>query len=387
MDSKTGVFAMRMAAVAVLTAAVSMALVPAATAEPPKKPAAPAHAPPPPPKPQVRQFNTQSHPVQQFNTHAHVQQFNTQSHPVQQFNNQPHTVQQLHVTKPVTVPQPNALPNQPVNAPQQGLRAFTPNRGPNSPAPGPAAGNALKLGPGKPIFTPVNAGLRPGPQGLQPIKPAFPVVTINNRFFPIVKGPKFIFLGGARRFFVPIGGLGVVLIGGSYWYPDGYVAIDRPYCAGLTPDGCSLHWRMVDFVDGGGEPQCVQYCPQVGPPPVQIATLPPPPPLPQGGQCQLTIFSDPSFNGTSAPTADNQPKLSQTGWRNEISSLQVQSGTWDFFTDEDFGGVAMRLTPGRTRCWLRTSTRRSDRSCARREAPGSNRPLKKASKWHGAVSG
>jgi len=37
---------------------------------------------------------------------------------------------------------------------------------------------------------------------------------------------------------------------------------------------------MVDFVYGGGEPQCVQYCPVVGPPPAQIATLPPLSPCP-----------------------------------------------------------------------------------------------------------
>ena len=149
-------------------------------------------------------------------------------------------------------------------------------------------------------------------------------------------------MGGFKKFFVPLGVLGVVLIGGSYWYPDGYVSIAGPACTGYTPDGCELHWREVDFADGGDAPQCVQYCPQVGPPPAQIATLPPPPPIPQGA-CQMTIFSDPNFAGTSAPTGDNQPNLSLTGWRNEISSVQVQAGTWDFFSDENFGGEQMRL--------------------------------------------
>jgi Beta/Gamma crystallin len=204
--------------------------------------------------------------------------------------------------------------------------------------------NALKLGPGKPNFTPV--GLKPGPSGFQQIKPAFPAVAFKNKFFPIFKGPHFMWVGGFKKFFVPVGVLGVVFIGGSYWYPDGYIAIDGPSCGGFTPDGCQLHWRMVDFADGGGEPQCVQYCPRSGPPPAQVATLPPPPPLPSNGACQVTIFSDPNFAGTSAPTGDSQPALSQTGWRNEISSIQVQSGTWDFFTDENFGGEQMRLPPG-----------------------------------------
>ncbi len=209
---------------------------------------------------------------------------------------------------------------------------------------GQPSGTALKLGPGKPIATPVLNGLRPGPAG---VRPNFPVVSVNNRFFPIAKGPRYIYVGGARRLFVPLTALGVALIGGSYWYADGYVSVDRPYCTGFTPEGCSLQWRMVDLVDGGAEPQCVSYCPQVGPPPAQVAALPPPPPPPPGdGQCALTIFSDPNFAGTSAPTGDNQPKLSQTGWRNEISSIQVQSGTWDLYTDEDFGGTAMRLIPG-----------------------------------------
>jgi len=154
------------------------------------------------------------------------------------------------------------------------------------------------------------------------------------------------YLGGRRRLFVPLGVLGAVLIGSSYWYPDGYVSIAGPYCTGFTPDGCELHWRMVDFVDGGGEPQCVQYCPQAGPPPAQVGTLPPPPPLPSQGTCQLTIFSDPNFAGTSAPAGDNQPNLSESGWQNAISSIQVQSGTWDFFTDDDYGGNTMRLATG-----------------------------------------
>jgi len=174
----------------------------------------------------------------------------------------------------------------------------------------------------------------------------FPTVSVNNRFFPIVRAEKFIHMGGRNRFFVPLGALGAVLIGESYWNPDGYVSTAAPLCTGFTPDGCQLYWRMVDFVDGGGEPQCVQYCPLSGPPPTQIATLPPPPPLPPEGTCQIAIFSDPNFAGTSAPTGDNQPNLSESGWQNAISSVQVQSGTWDFFTDDDYGGSTMRLTAG-----------------------------------------
>jgi hypothetical protein len=179
------------------------------------------------------------------------------------------------------------------------------------------------------------------------MRPNFPVITAHNRFFPIVRGQRFVWWGGYRRTFIPLAALGVVLIGGSYWYPDGYVSVAQPLCTGLTPDGCQLNWRMVDFEDGGGVPQCVQYCAQVGPPPARVAQLPPaPPPAPANGTCEMTIFADPNFGGLSAPTAENQATLSQAGWLNEISSVQVQSGTWEFYADENFGGVSMRLTPG-----------------------------------------
>jgi Beta/Gamma crystallin len=284
----------------------------------------------------------------------------------------PHPAPQVHFNRPVTpkFTQPQSFhavnpnfhavnpnvqhinPNLRFNNP--GGQHFNPG-GPNvhpglaQPAGGfPArGGNTLTAGPGKPAFSP--ALMKPGPGGVQQMRSAFPAVSMHNRFWPILKGPKFIWVGGYRRFFVPVGLLGVALIGGSYWYPDGYVSIAGPACTGFTPDGCQLQWRMVDFEDGGGEPQCVQYCPQAGPPPVAMAearALPPPPPLVPNGACQLTIFADPNFAGLSAPTGDNQAALSQTGWRNEISSIQVQSGTWDFFSGEDFSGESMRLQAG-----------------------------------------
>ena len=230
---------------------------------------------------------------------------------------------------------PNVPPNNPTVLRVNPSRAIPP-QGPNT----------LRHGPGQP---PVNSALlRPGTGGSQQIRPAFPAVNLHNKFWPIFKDSKFMWVGGHRRFFTPVGLLGVVLLGGSYWYPDGYVSMEGPACTGYTQNGCQLQWRMVDFEDGGSEPQCVQYCPQVGPPPPpeQVATLPPPPPLPENGACQVTIYSEPNFTGTSAPTGASQPDLSETGWRNEISSIVVRAGIWDFFTDENFNGESMRLPPG-----------------------------------------
>ncbi len=216
--------------------------------------------------------------------------------------------------RPITPPQRTAIPNRPIVTPRFGQRTIPPgSHGGTQVGQSPTG---LKSGPHGPIVA--SAHPRRGPNGLRPERPKFPVVTINNRYFPILRGEKFMHMGGRNRFFIPLGALGAVLIGGSYWNPDGYVSIAGRSCTGFTPDGCRLQWRMVDFVDGGGEPQCVQYCPVAGPPPAQIATLPPLSPLSPQGTCELTIFSDPKFAGTSAPTGDNQQNLADSGWQNAI---------------------------------------------------------------------
>jgi hypothetical protein len=248
----------------------------------------------------------------------------------------------LTPTQPPQRPQRTVIPTGPVGTPRPGQNAIPEGPRGREPAQAGLSPTGLKFGPRGPVATP--ARLPQGPNALR--QPRFPAATVNNRLFPIIRSERFIHMGGRNRFFVPLATLGAVLIDGSYWNPDGYVSIPAPFCAGFTPEGCQLHWREVDFVDGGGEPQCVQYCPLAGPPPAQLAALPPPPPLPAQGTCQLTIFSDANFAGTSAPTGDNQPNLSESGWQDEISSIQVQAGTWDFFTDDDYGGNTMRLIAG-----------------------------------------
>jgi Beta/Gamma crystallin len=248
---------------------------------------------------------------------------------------------QPHVT-PAPITPPHIAPGPPQIAPGPHIAP-----GPMPPRP------VIGQGPGRLIGPP--AHLPPGPGGFGHRPPPFPVVTVGNRFFPIVRGPRFVWWGGYRRAFVPLAVLGIAAIGGSYWYPDGYVSVAQPYCSGYTPDGCQLTWRMVDFDGGGAAPQCVQYCPQVGPlpapgpgqAPAQVASLPPPPPpAPANGTCQMTIFAEPNFAGAAAPTTEAQPLLGEAGWLNEISSVQVQTGEWEFYADENFGGVSMRLDPG-----------------------------------------
>ena len=64
------------------------------------------------------------------------------------------------------------------------------------------------------------------------------------------------------------------------------------------------------------------------------------------GTCQLAIYSEPNFGGTNATATDEQPNLSANGWQNQIASVQVKAGTWDFFSDQQFTGETMRLAPG-----------------------------------------
>jgi hypothetical protein len=374
-----GISAASATALVALAAAAALAFITVAQAQQQKKPAPPAaraapapHAVvrPPAPPPQHNVARLPSPPPQRTVTRSMPPQRTA-------IPNRPVTQPQTTHIPPITPPERTAIPNGAIGTPRSGQRTIPPSpRGPTQVGQSPTG---LKFGPHGPIGTPQSGGrtiaqgphgptqaalsptgLRFGPHGpiatsahlrqgrnaLRRVKPNFPVVTVNNNYFPIVRGEKFMHMDGHNRFFVPLGALGAVLIGGSYWNPDGYVSIAGPSCTGFTSDGCRLHWRMVDFADGGAEPQCVQYCRVAGPPPARIATLLPPPPLPPQGTCQMTIFSNLNFAGTSAPTGDNQANLSESGWQDEISSIQVQSGTWDFFTGDDYGGNTMRLSAG-----------------------------------------
>lgn len=189
-----------------------------------------------------------------------------------------------------------------------------------------------------------------GPAKIVPPKPLpanFTAVKVkNNIVAPIIKGPKMIWVGGGWKKFLPYSALGVVLIGGAYFYPDGYLTVGRPYCEGITPDGCRLNWQVVGFEGGGEAWQCVQYCPRPGAiaPPRTVAFAAAPP-MPQG-TCELTIYSEPNFASNPVTTAEDQPQLSQSGWQDQIASIQVKSGLWEMFTDEQYAGNAMRLAPG-----------------------------------------
>jgi hypothetical protein len=154
-------------------------------------------------------------------------------------------------------------------------------------------------------------------------------------------------MGGGWQTLVALSALSGIFVGSDYFIPDGYVSIAAPVCSGLTAEGCSLRWQQVATDDGGSVAQCVQYCPRAR---AAVATatavsaLAQTPPAAPG--CDLEIFAGPNLASTSARTMQDQPDLTPSGWDKEISSIRVIAGTWDFFSDQQYGGDVMRLDPG-----------------------------------------
>jgi Beta/Gamma crystallin len=64
--------------------------------------------------------------------------------------------------------------------------------------------------------------------------------------------------------------------------------------------------------------------------------------------CQIAVYSEPNLTGQAFETADNQPRLDQNRWQNQITSVIVKGGTWDFFPDLEYRGgpPVLRLAPG-----------------------------------------
>ncbi len=157
------------------------------------------------------------------------------------------------------------------------------------------------------------------------------------------------------------------------YYADGYVSMAESGCTGYAEDGSRLRWMAVPTEDGGSEYQCVAYSTQrnrtvteitvpdepmaeaqpvappsttgVGPASEPAVASPEPGAAPATG-CELLIYSEANFKGLSAPVDENQTSLSEDGWQNEIASLQIKSGTWDFYSDEAYAGEMMRLSAG-----------------------------------------
>ena len=196
--------------------------------------------------------------------------------------------------------------------------------------------------------------------------------TDGRRRIGINRDRRRIFVNNRWRTLIPLIALGTFMYDDDTYYADGYVSMAEPVCTGYAEDGSRLRWMAVPTEDGGSEYQCVAYSTQrnrtvteIEVPEEPVAEAPPvaepettgvgpanepavasPPPAAPATGCELLIYSETNFKGLSAPSAENQSSLSEDGWQNEIASVQIKSGTWDFYSDEDYAGEMMRLSAG-----------------------------------------
>jgi hypothetical protein len=166
---------------------------------------------------------------------------------------------------------------------------------------------------------------------------------IRNRRYTTFTGRRFWWRGGWRNL-IGVGLLTGFAIGPTFYYPEGYVALSQPTCTGYTDDGCTLRWQDVAADDGSTIPQCVQFCPRVRTTGAPAAAPAPAAAAPRSG-CEVEVFNDKNLSGQSFKTTEDQPLLNDQ-WDKKIVSINVISGTWDFTTEAQYNGDAMRLTPG-----------------------------------------
>jgi len=160
------------------------------------------------------------------------------------------------------------------------------------------------------------------------------------------RSPRRFWWGGGWRTLAVLGAIGTVYYGTTLYQPYAYAAVPAPYCGGESEDGCRLEWRDVPTDEGGTVPQCVQFCPQgVTPAPISVSAAQAVP-APTGNEegCEIKGFSEPDLGGESFTTGDNYPTMDE--WTNQVASVEVVSGTWELFTEAEYGGETIRLTPG-----------------------------------------
>jgi hypothetical protein len=245
---------------------------------------------------------------------------------------------------------------------------------------GPGVKKTLTQGPGsKKILTKgpgIKKTLTQGPSGKKILSkgPSSKFAkTDGRRRIGINRDRRRIFVNNRWRTLIPLIALGTFMYDDDTYYADGYVSMAEPGCTGYAEDGSRLRWMAVPTEDGGSEYQCVAYSTQrnrtvteITVPEEPVAEAPPPAPpsttgvgpanepavaSPEPGAapatgCELLIYSEANFKGLSAPVDENQTSLSEDGWQNEIASLQIKSGTWDFYSDEAYAGEMMRLSAG-----------------------------------------
>jgi CubicO group peptidase (beta-lactamase class C family) len=62
--------------------------------------------------------------------------------------------------------------------------------------------------------------------------------------------------------------------------------------------------------------------------------------------CEASVYWDGEFKGDMWRSTHDQTNLNG-GWNDQISSIQIASGKWEFYADEKYGGKVLKLAPGR----------------------------------------
>src|SRR3954469_3321495 len=62
--------------------------------------------------------------------------------------------------------------------------------------------------------------------------------------------------------------------------------------------------------------------------------------------CSVTVYQHINFGGAQLHSTGSRRDLRRFNWNDQISSIQVHSGTWQFFEHIHFGGSVMRVGPG-----------------------------------------
>ncbi|MBD2483828.1 beta/gamma crystallin-related protein [Planktothrix sp. FACHB-1365] len=60
----------------------------------------------------------------------------------------------------------------------------------------------------------------------------------------------------------------------------------------------------------------------------------------------LVLFEHENFGGNSITIENDTSNLSDLGWNDKTSSVKIMSGEWQLWSNADFNGVALQLTPG-----------------------------------------
>ncbi len=63
------------------------------------------------------------------------------------------------------------------------------------------------------------------------------------------------------------------------------------------------------------------------------------------GGCRVRVFWDANYGGESFATNHDVPWIGDH-WNDQISSIRVISGVWDFYWDTNYGGERLHLHPG-----------------------------------------